>query len=212
MSKKHFTKISSLKELQALMPQIVPQVNANPSLALAAAANPLLALEHLGYKLTEQAVQEIGPYARFGPDGLKRLAELERQWSARMPGQSLPVEKDAIRKFIVDMVQSTPDKKTAPSPGPAQASGSRQVDMLLNLVFSRKRFGPEEEKMTADALVQLHPALSIVRSYQKILSQRPAFASDEQFQQLLAGTKKSVATTVEFRLKAGKVPKQEPAN
>lgn len=212
MPKKNSIRINSLKELQALMPDIVPEVNSNPSLALAAAANPLLALEHLGYKLSEQAIQEIGPYARFGPDGLKRLAELERQWSSQVGNQPLPVEKEAIRKFLSDTLKTIPDKKKSAKPGPVKTSDPKQIDTALDLIFSRKRFRPEEEKKTDDSLASLHPALTIIRAYQKILSQRPAFASDEQFQKLLSGKSRSLATSVEFRLKARKEQKEAQAN
>jgi hypothetical protein len=180
-------------------------------LAMAAAANPLLALEYLGYQLTEKAIQEIGPYARFGPDGLARLADLEQQWTAQTGSRPLPLGKESARDFLLQLTAADSGYKKTASSSPRQTPDLKQLDTALDLVFSKNNVDAAAEKKIADSLSKVHPALPIVRAYHKIHQQRPAFASKEQFQKIISGKTKSVATSIEFRLKDRKANKPDQA-
>lgn len=68
--------IDSLRDLQRLVPAIVKEINADERLALRAAANPLLALEELGYRLTPEVRTEAERRIRFAPQTIERLSQL----------------------------------------------------------------------------------------------------------------------------------------
>ncbi|MFZ2901148.1 MAG: hypothetical protein WA004_21135 [Saprospiraceae bacterium] len=201
MKKKKNIKIGSLEELQSLMPVIVPQVNANAQLALAAAANPLLALEKLGYEFTTQAKKEIEPYVRFGPDGLKRLADIEEKWKKAVGVQALPTDPSMALKIfeVKDLGIATGDKtkeKYVVQPKPTD----KALNAAIDLVFSSKKITEADEKKTLGMLEGIHTGLSVLYEYRKLLRQKPAFADKEQFERLLSGDQKTPFTSLEFLL------------
>lgn len=61
------------------MRSIVEAVNADPGLTLRASANPLLALEELGYKLSDGLREEAELRARFGLDDVATLTSLREE-------------------------------------------------------------------------------------------------------------------------------------
>jgi hypothetical protein len=73
------TRIKSYSELDGELESIVAQLNAEPGLAIAALANPVLALEELGYQLDGEVRQEVEDRLRFTPGQAKRIRQLRRQ-------------------------------------------------------------------------------------------------------------------------------------
>jgi len=73
------TVIDSLEVLHQHLPKIIEEINASPALALAAAANPLHAMEELGYQIAPQARAQIEDHIRFKPVAALRLANLRQQ-------------------------------------------------------------------------------------------------------------------------------------
>jgi hypothetical protein len=71
--------VSSLAELRRRVPGILEQVNAEPQLAMAAAVNPLLALDELGVVLTPELRAEVELLVRFSRDDARRHEELTAQ-------------------------------------------------------------------------------------------------------------------------------------
>jgi competence ComEA-like helix-hairpin-helix protein len=74
--------VGSWEQLQTNIESILEQMNASPQLALAAAANPLLALEELGYDIDPAARSEITRRLRFSPRIAVRLRQLEDEVAA----------------------------------------------------------------------------------------------------------------------------------
>jgi hypothetical protein len=210
MANEKMIKIGSLRELQLQMPRIVPKINADPALALAAATNPLLALEHLGYDLSAQARKEIEPYARFGPDGLKKLADIEQRWVAAYGSQqALPFDRKGTRTAIEYLLATTvakaptADKKAAPAPKVTTA-----IDSALDLLFFKQKPDAAQEKVALERLTALHPALPVLYEYQRLLVARPPFASKETFEKIRTGKAQSAANSITFRLKTSEERKQ----
>jgi len=67
------------EKLQERISSILDQLNANPYLAMAAAANPLFALGELGYEIDPQARPEIEDRLRFDPPTVIRLRALREE-------------------------------------------------------------------------------------------------------------------------------------
>ncbi|PHN00933.1 hypothetical protein [Flavilitoribacter nigricans] len=204
MSKSKNTKIESLKELQLLMPRIVNQVNGNPQLALAATANPILALEYLGYSFTPKARKEIESYGRFGPDGLQQLAEVEKHWKQLFGSEPIPASKEMAKKMFAQLAKGTDPRKTKSRKMSSKSKSTRSITLetALDLIYSKIKDIETEEKNKIESLEQIHEALPLLYQYQKILSQRTAFARKEKFEQLLKSEQKTPLSAVKFRLKS----------
>src|SRR5215212_7242156 len=71
--------IRSVEDLRRRVPAILRRVNAEPALALRAAANPLLLLEELGYEIPARLRPEIERRIRHTPEDAARLGELEQR-------------------------------------------------------------------------------------------------------------------------------------
>lgn len=193
-------KINSLRELQLQMPRIVQAVNANPRLALAAAANPLLAIEQLGYKLSPEAHKEVEPYARFGPDNLKRLAEIEYELGTLLATKTVPANLTEARTLFdksepVQAGKSTADKKRAPKP-----TKSQELETSLEHIFASRVLPAGEEKKLLTELSAQHPSLPLLFEYRKIHRQRRPFATQPVFEAILSGDKHILVDKIEFQL------------
>ena len=70
-------KISTLKELQLQVPRILEEYADNQELAFIALANPLAALEKIGYSFTPSAREEIEDRIRFGKEGAEKVRQLK---------------------------------------------------------------------------------------------------------------------------------------
>jgi DNA polymerase I-like protein with 3'-5' exonuclease and polymerase domains len=70
--------ITSWKQLQGSVRQMLDAINADQQLAKAAAVNPLFAIEELGYEIASQARQEIEDRIRFDTRQATRLRQLRR--------------------------------------------------------------------------------------------------------------------------------------
>ena len=58
-------RIDTLEDLQYLGPELLKRINADQGLAVAAAANPILALSELGYELAPAVRQDLEERSRF---------------------------------------------------------------------------------------------------------------------------------------------------
>ncbi|MBL7790763.1 MAG: hypothetical protein JNK77_00445 [Saprospiraceae bacterium] len=194
MKKKERIAINSLKELQLQMPRILQSAKGDSRLALAAAANPLLALERLGYDLSDKASAEIEPYARYGPKGLARLKELQSAIENQLGAKAYSLDKDALKKIM--------EKDSNPQGKAKSQTLSPLLDEALDVIFAPRRTQRKSDKGLEARLAKAHPALTLLFEYQHLQRQHPAFASKQQFEQLLEGKTWSPFTQIEFQLKS----------
>ncbi len=71
--------IESIQQLQKHVPSIVHTVNADPLLALAAAVNPMFALEELGYRIPSSLSRTVEHRIRFSADQSAHLEKLSAE-------------------------------------------------------------------------------------------------------------------------------------
>jgi hypothetical protein len=102
--------IDSIDSLRRRMRTIVEAVNADPSLALRASANPLLALEELGYELSGGLREEAELRARFGLDDVAALTSL-REDIERQLGRKVDLRSaDAVTRALASVGVKIPAK------------------------------------------------------------------------------------------------------
>ena len=105
--------IGSWADLQDEIRSIVEEVNADPSLGLAAAANPLFALEELGYEIDPAARRGIEDRLRFGPKGAKRIATLRGQLFEQAGRAFDPIDDGDVRQALEQLGVTRKGKKGA---------------------------------------------------------------------------------------------------
>ncbi len=193
-------RINSLRELQLQMPRIVQAVNANPRLALAAGSNPLLALEQLGYKLSPEAQKEVEQYARFGPDNLKRLAEIETELGTLLAAKTVPVNLTEARALFEKSGSAQRGKPTADKKTTLKPIKSQELETSLEHIFASRALPADEEKKLLAKLSAQHPGLPLLFEYRKIHRQRRPFATRPVFEAIFSGEKTILVDKIEFKL------------
>ncbi len=92
--------ITTLNQLQKLIPRLLHEVNSDQSLMRAAAANPILALEHLGFTLTPSVKKEIENRILADKTTQKKLDDLQKQVD-KIAGKKLNLSSNtSITNFL----------------------------------------------------------------------------------------------------------------
>ena len=79
MPERRTQKINSIEALQKIVPIIVKAVNNDQAFGLRAAANPLLAVEEMGYQIVPEIQHAAERRVRFSQEDAAHLGELEEQ-------------------------------------------------------------------------------------------------------------------------------------
>ena len=187
--------ISSLKELQLLMPEILKTHGDNRELMIAAAANPILALEHLGYTILPEARHEIALHIRFGKETAKTLRELEQAifrtageiFDLQDPESAYKVIAPILRKDLCD----------------AKKQSDTEVEQILEIL--KKPYYPQQPwgAPTEDPLLKYrrhHKLLELLTDYRKIEATAPRLSSPEIFDQILHKKRVLPLKQLQFRL------------
>ena len=112
MPKNNKKRIDSLRTLQTKMPRILKEVNSDSSLAIAAAANPFFALEHLDYEIAPGARREIELRARFGQEQAKEFEALEKAIYKAADTEFDLTDAEAVQETVATLLQSDQSEKT----------------------------------------------------------------------------------------------------
>src|SRR4051812_11611067 len=97
--------ISSWKAAQALIPEILERLNADQPLLLAALANPLFALEELGYEIEPSFEEELIDRLRFGTKDAARIRHLRKEIFAHA-GDAFDLEsEDETERILFEQLK-----------------------------------------------------------------------------------------------------------
>lgn len=154
------TDITDIAQLQEQIAQLLERINADGRLAMAAAVNPLLALEELGYRLAPAVRREIERRSRYTKRQLARLEALRKAFLEAAPGypvEDLDVLSSAqVRRLLRETLQIPDDRisrdldlppRPAPDPLACLQDAHPAVPALLGLrdiERSALRFAPPE--------------------------------------------------------------------
>jgi hypothetical protein len=159
--------ITTIEALRRRVPSIVKAINADPSLALRAGANPLLALEELGYSLTPELAADVALRVRFDEPTRKRLAELTVEIH-RLAGEPFDIDSPkALGRILIECLKlpAKPDMLPTPIKRPA---GKPVTDPLA-------------------ALAGMHPIIAPLLEYRALQGGEPALAPADLYRKLQAG-------------------------
>lgn len=124
-------RIRDQSDWQQHIGSIVEKINADPTLALAAACNPFLALAELGYQLDAAVIADLEERARYSKRQIVERRAL-RADLAKMLGRSADaLTRDSLRAMIGANPES---KKSAKDSGPAAVDGKPVRDLAVKLL------------------------------------------------------------------------------
>lgn len=162
------TEITDIAQLQEQVSTLLQRINSDRHLALAAAVNPLLALEELGYRLAPSVRHEIERRSRYTKRQLVRLNALRAEFAGLVP--NFPIE-DAnllaaaqVRRLLREGLD-IPDQRIP-----------RDLDMP-------RRPAPDPLEPLSDA----HPAMPALLGLRDIERSALRFASAERYREVRSG-------------------------
>lgn len=174
-----------MKDLMAIVQEVIRDLNSDPNITVAALANPVLALEKLGYSLSPQFKREAELKLRFSDEKAKKLSKLQQDvfkaagesFNLDSPEELGRVLSKVIKKKAVQVEQQTP-----------QMSWGRPVEDLLK------------------QHIDIHPIMKPLVEYRTLESSEPRLASEEMFKEILEGKRKLPVrlTKVKFRFQKRK--------
>jgi hypothetical protein len=205
-------RIRSLDALRRRVPSIVQRINADPALALRAAANPLLALEELGYKLDDAVQREAALRIRFDQatiDKLHTLAALIHE----LAGETFDVDSPTqLRRVLFDKLKLPP---LPPAPQRVKAASgalsTRTVERIAQVPTDPisvpiKPVGGVRPPDPLEALRGTHPIIEPLLEYRAIQGSEPALASRELYDKIKRGDANAPNLRIRATLKRGPTP------
>lgn len=204
--------IRSVEELRAQVPAILKRLNADQSLLLAAAANPVLALEELGYRIPNELHRELDQRIRFSATERERLAALVARMHeiARVPfDPDDPADLERILFTQLKLAELPPPPVRVPITGaPVATKGSdkmssRQrgapdashaeptaiaptiVQHRLAVRYHATAAGPEPDVLLA--LEGKHPIVAPLLEYRAIAARHAPFAPRALYERVRRG-------------------------
>ena len=198
------TPLESWEQLQQQAPLVLDRLHAAPALMLAAAANPLLALEELGYQIAPAVRQEFSDRLRFGAGGALRLRRL-RERVFEHAGHPFDLESATeLQRVLFAELRLAP----APAVGPEKAAiGLADLGRLP----VRTRYGPPGSTAAgaptaaADPLAALelkHPIITPLLEYRSLEASQPRLASRELWDEIRQGRHAVPITSLVARLQS----------
>jgi hypothetical protein len=142
-------RLSSVDEAQKAMPRLIAAINGDPSLARAALANPLFAIEELGYTIDEEVRMTFERRIRFTADEAARLQSLADEIS-KAAGCDVDVDDPyELARVLFEVLD-------LPRPGTKKDDDNSQID-------DRPAYEHEHEPLPTEPLDPRLPWLDNVR-------------------------------------------------
>jgi hypothetical protein len=185
--------LRTLAEIQKRIPLIVAEVNANPQLALAAAANPLFALEELGYGIAPEVRAEVEDTVRFGPETAQQLQELRSQ-IFQAAGRTFDLQSEEELRQVLGEELKLPLPAAGKESATPAASG--KLVLLPQLRWSEKTPDPLEGLRVA------HPVMAPLLEYRRLEAGEPRLASRAVYDGVRQGKQSTPIGSISFVLKS----------
>lgn len=206
-------KISSLKELQQQMPRILEQYGKDPSLTLLAFANPLLALEKIGYSFSPAAREEIEAHVRFGKAGAAKMETLKEQIFAAAGKPFDLRDVSALQQnlsAVLSRTAASPDVKAAKPkaetarekiPGPGKlALPKEEVDAILHSVKQPVKIEGGKVTDPLEAFSSKHAVIAPLLEFRKLEATHARLAEKSVAEALVKQKDKLPLRNISFRM------------
>lgn len=182
------TTVRTWEDLQAASGDVVAALNRDERLACAAAVNPFLALQELGYEIEEQARPSIADRLRFTPKVAARRARLREQ-IAKLVGRSFDPDAGQLGELLYRELglRPYPDERGCyPAPPDTWPPGKR-------LEY--------EPRDPLQALEGRHPVIALLLKYRKLGAAAWPFAPPEVYHAIRSGKVDTMVRRPRIRFK-----------
>lgn len=201
---KRTRQINSLEELQRAVPLIVKAINADPQFGLRAAANPLLAVEELGYVLSAEVRQQAERRVRFNLEQIARLNNLE-QTIYKLAGQHFNIETpQELSHVLFDKLKLPPIQLVEKPVASTQASPRTAEGSSLMLTPHAVGHAPISDPL--EKLRGTHPVIEPLLEYRQIEASTARLAQPEFYERIRKGAVQLPITRIQVRLKRSRTP------
>ncbi|MGD0223985.1 MAG: hypothetical protein ABSF71_16775 [Terriglobia bacterium] len=181
--------LETLQQLQKHVPSIVKAVNANPSLALAAAVNPLFALEELDYQIPSSLRRTVEHRIRFSEEQCSHLEKLSAEIHREL-GHHFDIESETELSQALHKALKSGEAKRLPA----------QLTLRPQMKWVERQEDPLEHLRDA------HPVMKALLEYRRIEASEPRLGSRELYDQVRSGAQPVPAKAITFKLKRGPTP------
>jgi hypothetical protein len=191
-------KVETMRDLRRLVPAILKEINADPALALRAAANPLLALEELGYVLTQELRTEAERRVRFPKATLERMGVLEKQ-IFEAAGERFDVDAQAeVERILFKKLElPRPDADTPENQEQLQVALQQGTLMARTTATLGREFVDPLDKLAGK-----HPVMMPLLEYRRLEASEPRLAAPVLYERIKRGEVKLPVVRVQGRLKS----------
>lgn len=196
--------IASLDDLHRRLPELVRLQETHPRLALAALANPLLALEHAGYAIAAEIAREVELRTRFRGQEADELLAREKRLKAALGSK---VDLDDPKSYARPMLSAVAAKPVKASRA-AQAKCADDENPEDALKRALEKAPPPRRPaigQTDDPLAPFanrHPLIADFVAYRRLEASRPRLADRALFEELLAGRREGPVSKARFIYKS----------
>jgi hypothetical protein len=184
------TQISSMKALQERLVLILEELARDHRLALAGLANPILALEDLGYDLAPSVRVALDDRSRFGRKDVAARRELRKRLFELAGRKFDPASEDDLLGVLYDDLQlGTRDqvRRAVVRPGYSPS----------------RRDGDERQSDPLERLKGKHPIVEPLLELRRIDARAAPFASSELYAEIKSGERSFPVTAVRARRAGG---------
>jgi DNA polymerase I-like protein with 3'-5' exonuclease and polymerase domains len=197
--------IDSLKKLQRSVPSIVKAINADEELGIRAAANPVLAMEELGYTLADKVRLSVERRIRFSVETFEQLETLAKQIH-EIAGRRFSIDSpDELAHVLFEELQlSRPRRSIQDQCEPAQLPSTTHK-LPTTPLPPQVSWGTKVED-PLDELRGAHPIMEPLLAYRKLEASKPRLASPELYDRIKRGEVELPAIRLRARLQRGPTP------
>ncbi len=187
--------IDTLEDLQRVVPSVVKAVNADEALMKRALVNPLLALEELGYQLTDGLRAQVERRVRFKVEVAHKLETLAAK-VFKQAGESFDIDSPAALDKLLFGKLKLPRGEAAP--------GKREAVAALGLAPTPFRLPAATDPL--ERLRGQHPVMAPLLEYRQLEASEPRLAPRELYDRVRSGEVKLPVIRARARLQRGPTP------
>jgi hypothetical protein len=208
--------IGTVEELREQVPAILKRLNADQGLLQAALANPLAALEELGYVIPPSLHRELDRRIRFTAAERERLDTLTRRLHKLAGVEFDPDQPDALERLLFTRLelpepppapvrvaiprpnQDTPYQRTAGATQAADPAIPAMARPRLEVRYHAAASGPQPDVLAY--LEGRHPIVEPLLEYRAIMARHAPFAPRELYERIRRGSVAGPALKLRARL------------
>jgi DNA polymerase I-like protein with 3'-5' exonuclease and polymerase domains len=204
--KKESQQIASLSDLQRRVPSLIRAINADEQLAVAAAANPVFAIEELGFTISTELLPTLIRRIRFPLEIFNRLESLAAQIH-KLANQRFDVDSPVeLERVLFDELKlPRPEDQYAERSMAIQPTTVIQDKITAPLPYSMKK--PESKPIDPlEKLRGLHPVIEPLLEYRRLDATTPRLVTREAYRNIRSGEVKLPLKRLRASLKRGPTP------